>query len=210
MPLNKKYGMKKKKYVKKKTSTTALVKRMMNKVQEKKYNDFVIDVNPDTSGIILDLTNILQGDSDFTRDGDQLNLLQWRLTSHIINADNTNAVRMIVFRWNVSTSYRVPVVSDILSFAGYPLACIPDADYVFDNKRAKQFSVLYDTILGLGNAGPNIICKMKKSYVNGLPINYEASGGVGTGKLFMLLVSDSNVVAHPRVTGVFRTIYTDS
>lgn len=210
MPLYKRYGKRKKKYVKRKVATVKTVKRMINKNQEKKFYDLVIDDTTSSSGSILSLTDIAQGDTDFTRDGDQLNVKYWNFRYQMTGADNTNCYRIIIFRWNVPTTYRVPVVTDILNIAGLPVTAIPNAQYVFDNKRQKQFSVLYDKIVGVAAAGPGIITKATKSYLNGLPISYSSSGTDGEGKLFMLLISDSSAAAHPRLSGVFRTIYTDS
>lgn len=210
MPLNRKYGMKKKKYAKKKAASVMTVKKMINKVQEKKFYDLIVDDATSTSGTILSLTDIAQGDTDFTRDGDQINVKSWNFRFQMTGADNSNAYRIIIFRWNVPTNYRVPVVSDILNVSGLPVTAIPNAQYVFDNKRQKQFSVVYDKILGVAAAGPGIIVKATKAYVNGLPISFNASTTDGEGKLFMLLLSDSNTLAHPRLSGVFRTVYTDS
>ena len=65
-----------------------------------------------TSLGINSLTDIAQGDTDITRDGDQLYMGSITFFKQWINADNVNTCRFIVFQWFPATT---PVGTDILN-----------------------------------------------------------------------------------------------
>lgn len=196
---------------KKKPTLAVAIKKQLFRTAEHKYKDTVFDLAPQSNGTIIDMSNILSGDTDETRDGDQIRILKWSMNMAVLAGDQTNLIRCIVFRWNVMSSYKTPLPADILNFAGFPLAVIPTAQYTWDNVRQKQFTVLYDKLFAVSlNAGPAIIAKQKKVYKLGLPVNYEAATANGEGKIYMLFISDSTAGPNPQAIGDFRIEYNDS
>lgn len=205
------YIRKRRRMLKKKPTLAVAIKKQLFRTAEHKYKDTPFDVAPQTNGTIIDMSVIAGGDTDDTRDGDQIRVLKWSMNMAVLAGDQTNLVRVIVFRWNVMSSYKAPLTADILAFAGFPVAGIPTAQYTWDNIRQKQFTILYDKLFATAlTAGPAIIAKQKKVYKLGLPINYEATTTNGEGKLYMLFVSDSLGGANPQCIGDFRIEYNDS
>lgn len=188
----------------------AIIKKTMMKTAETKFWDFNVDLNPDVNGIIVPLTDVPQGDTDVSRDGDQLRILKYSHRLSVIPADTSNLVRVIIFRWNVMSSYKAPLTTDLLAIGGAPVATIPTANYVFDNQRQRQFTILSDRLYPVALNGPAILARYQKKSMKGLPINFEASTVNAKGKLYLLAISDSSATAHPRIVGNTRIIFNDS
>ncbi len=181
-----------------------LVAEKIVSVQEKKSFDTGFGSTVDNTGVVGNLTLIPQGDTDSTRDGDAVKLLKIQLWAQAQYADATNALRLIIFRWNQDTSSAGPAsIGDILQSVS------PYSPYNRDNERARKFDVIYDHLFALCNVGPGtekvVLDKAMKSI-----IAFQATSTAGTGHLFYGMVSDSSAVPHVGMQFVFRTYYTDS
>lgn len=196
---------------KSKALTKETVKRMIVGQLEKKYWDIGGNYQIDTNGTVVALTNIPQGSDDQSRDGEQIRLIKSSLRIVVKNGDNQNFLRFIIFRWLDNTNLALPTIPQVLQGSASVGAGIL-SDYNFDNKRAGQFQVLYDKVFTVATGGPSIVFKKDKSYYPTIPINFTDINGQnhGTGKLYLLMLSDSNAVAHPTVDMFHRTVFHDA
>ena len=149
-------------YRKKKPTTTGVVKRLLNapgrslkplarklekEIGEKKYYALAVS-NPlegaliSNLGSVGSLSSVPQGDSDTTRDGDQLTIssleIRYNMFLNIVSAAATNPqeinnMRLIIFQWYPDST---PIVSDIL------LTTHVLAPYQHDKRF--MFKILYD------------------------------------------------------------------
>jgi hypothetical protein len=174
--------------------TKAVVRQMidskLNVEDEKKWilNEYTA-TGVDSAGIVLDLTAITQGIGDTgNRVGDQIVLDRARLSYAVASADTTNVVRVLIFKWMPQS---VPVITNLLTSGGSQIPWAPH-----NTDTADQYQVLYDRLHFLAASGPGIdgdVLEIK------LPGKVQFSGGstTGTGKIYLILVSDSGAIPHP-------------
>lgn len=112
---------------------------------EYKRLDNAASVSPDTSGSIINLTHIAQGDGDQNRDGNQVEGKSIRSKFYIQknSSATTTIVRIIWFIDNKSVSGSTPAVTDVLETA------TPQSMPNFENRR--RFSILADRVYNLGD-----------------------------------------------------------
>lgn len=181
-----------------------LMKQEILAVQEKKSFDSGFGSTVDNVGTVTKLTTIPQGDTDSSRQGDHIKLHEVQLWAQVNYADTTNAVRLLIIRWNQDDSSAAP--SGVTNFFQ---TATPFSPYDRDNQRARKFDVIFDHLFVVSNVGPGtekyVIRKGMKSQ-----IAFQGGANTGTGHLYSVLVSDSSASTHPGVNYVFRTYYTDS
>lgn len=201
----------------KKLATLDAVKKIINRNVELKKDDTEIDYNPsDGQNVYLDLTTMIQGDDDDSqRVGNEVMIKSIDFRYQVINADNFNIVRFIVFRWKEDTLTAYP--SYVLDTGPYPNGPVKvNAPYFWDDWRKGKLKILSDRTISIGNAGPGVVRgHYKKYFKNGLKLRFSEGEGTGvalTGmnKIFFMAISDSNIAAHPRISGVSRITYTDA
>jgi len=186
-----------------KTDLKKLIKDEIHEVQEKKSFDAGIASTFDNTGSITKLTTIPQGDTDSTRDGDHIKLFKLWMCGNVQYADATNAIRLIIFRWNQDDSSAGPTVNDITQ------SLSPFSPIHRDNERAKKLDFLYDELFAVANVGPGSISFKWHRDVKSI-IAFQATANTGTGHLYAFIISDSSASTHPGLNLIFRTYYTDS
>lgn len=133
--------------------TRAIAKRAERKVKdiararEIKYHNYTNANNMDTSGVIECLTEIPQGDTASTRDGNQVSLRSIRLTAKVQNdgtAGISSTYRIIVFQDKQQVSDTSPAVGDVL------LSASPISNYNYPDVT-KRFKILYDKLFTIRN-----------------------------------------------------------
>lgn len=172
-------------------------------VQEKKSFDQGFGSTVDSTGTILKLTTITQGDTDSARDGDHIKLLSVEMRGQFNYADTTNALRNIIFRWNQDDTSSTPTVGDILQSSS------PFSALNRDNERARKFDIIHDAFLVVANVGPGTVSDCFKKNMKSI-IAFQATASTGTGHLYQMLISDSGAATHPSFNSIFRTYFTDS
>jgi hypothetical protein len=180
-----------------------LAQKVLKSKQELKSFDTGFSAAVSTAGTLQKISTIPQGDTDSTRDGDQLNIVRIDLLGSFQFADAINAGRLIIFRWNQDDSSAAPVVADILQ------TLTPYSPMNRDNLRAKKFSVLHDQLCLVGATGPNISSINLKRFFPS-KINFQATATTGNGHIYVYMVSDSGAVTHPQFSYVARVWFTDS
>lgn len=182
------------------------VKSIINQGRENKYLDVLIDASNLATGVVYSLADVPQGDTDTTRDGDQLVQRAMRIKGRALVADTTNQVRMIVFRWKQNT---VPVVGDILSASYIGTVYAPLSPYHHDGRS--NFTVLYDKIFHVGTY--NIQKGFDTKWMNLRNNKQYFSAGASTSSkhcIYALVITDSTAVSNPNITFVSRLTFTDS
>lgn len=157
---------------------------------------------PSTGQVDALTSGIAQGDTAITREGDQITLKSIFLRFEIIHGDSTNIFRIILFRWMEAT---VPSISSVLESnvtAGYPLSpLLRNANH--------RIQVLYDNLFAQStNTNANIV---EKVYVNKNLGNceWQQTGSVESGQVYLLMVSDSGGAPNPTIKYYSRVTYTD-
>lgn len=179
----------------------------------------------DANGGIACLTNVVQGDSDGQRDGDQLHSLSLYLKGTVQAPNNTSydyaIFRFIIFQWYEQS---VPTVGEIL--AGF--SSVTDytnrvfLPYSHDNRF--RFRVLYDKSFrlfrndltgGQNDVEPSFSYKTFGTFIKRIPKrNLQFAGATTTGmnKLYFLNISNLSTLAENKLgyNFMWRFNYTDS
>lgn len=183
-------------------------KRVVNRMAEKKWYTSHTAVDISQTGNIDWLSQIPQGDTDLTRDGDQCRLTSLSFKGNLIAAstDGTNTVRIIIFKWNDNNIVSAPDLDDILTATG--TGEVPLGMYQQDNVRSKRFNILYDKLYSLDDFHPQTIINTKIKMRS--PINFNGGGTTGRGHIYLLYVSNSNATPHPTLNYAFKFVFTDT
>lgn len=187
--------------------TKNYLKNYLNKNVEFKYYDHDESTTVDSSGAVYSLTDIPQGDTDITRDGDKLILKNVQLRGTISLADASNAVRIIVFQWHPLDSASIPAVSAIIQYIGTYGIVSP---YHHDGRT--QFTVLSDKTYLVNNVSmPYMVFRQRVplKYAK-KQVAYTAGGSFGYNKIMYLAITDSGTTAHPLVSTQSRVYFTDA
>lgn len=204
-----------------------LNKYMRKRVEKKSYvNEYPVSFS-DWNGGVASLTDIAQGDTDTTRDGDALFLKSLYLRGMIRAGEEYNnsdlQVRFMVFQWFERGVNPTP--GDILaSFSSLSNRLRIFAPYSHDNRF--RFNVLFDRTYRVYNDDGvggkllpepsmsykpihTLIKKIKKRY-----IQYIAGSTTGINKLYFLNISNADPAAGtgtlPNYEFVWRVNFTDS
>lgn len=186
------------------------LKRNLRTLGEKKYNVFSYFGTVTNTGDILDLSNITQGDTDLTRDGDQIGIRSIEVNAQAYQ-DNTvstpslsNIIRVVVFQWFPTTT---PTPGSIFNTTMEP-ALAPIVAYNHDNRF--NFRILYDKKFVLSLNGPTVVYN-RKYILKGFreKIQYSAGTITGSNKVYACYVSDSSAGNHPVLAATFKINFSD-
>jgi hypothetical protein len=175
---------------------------------ERKFFDVASANAISFSGSVFPLSDIPQGDSDQTRDGDQIMPKSLEIGFQAFCADSSNTVRVVVFRWKPFFSFHNPLASDILQSTGTSTGYLSPLNH---DKR-KQFDLLYDhtvqMVLTMSNSVVSWSRKIKLSAIK-CQWNTGQTTDVSNG-FYVMAISDSAAIAHPQLQFYSRVNYTDS
>lgn len=170
------------------------VKRIINAEHEPKY---ILSASSyqyiDSNGWTLDLSPIAQGDTDVSRDGDQVRPRSLVFNYQIFLNNSTVTAcqaRVIIFRW-IPFDTTAPTVADLLNSTGSNYSVMS----TFVHDKRDNFEVLYDnyhmatTWLNGSSTQPyykdiNIPLTANK------PIKFVAGSTVGENKIYALVICD--------------------
>lgn len=187
--------------------TRSTVSRMISYRQEKKYKLSTFNNTSDTTAVITDLNSISQGDGDSNRDGDTLYLTKFHIKGAVENADTTNVLRVLVFRWYEDAT---PTAANVIeAYAGDGL----DVFRPMRKDTSQQYHVLFDRNIATSTQGPGVTTFQKTVYGKALGrkvVKYKGATTSGNGKIYSLTVSDSSAATHPTLKFAALTNYTDS
>ncbi|AUM61975.1 capsid [uncultured virus] len=186
--------------------------------QELKYfNSITAASGLSTTPTMFQLTNIPQGDTDTTRDGDRLKLLKFYVRGSFVFGDSTNFIRLIFFQWKpnstpVSTSVLLPGPSGSVDYLSQ-----------YNHDLRQEYKILYDktfTLVSYSQVGvpsnqyipiaSNSI-KLFKFMRKPKSTNLQYTGGTtsGTNQVWWMAMTDSSVVPHPAIEMSVKFMFTD-
>lgn len=153
------------------------------------------------------LSNTSQGDNGGTHVGDESVMKNLELRMLISVADATNSVRVVLFRWKPNIGYVAPGAGSILKDAttlGNLTSC-----YLEDGED--QYQVMYDELFLLAAAGGNpeqVSRNIKRTF--NLRCDFTTGTSNSSNMLYLMLISDSAAVTHPKVQFMSKIGFTDS
>jgi hypothetical protein len=167
------------------------VLKVINKTAEQKYLDTTnaagIYTTFDINGVIRNLTQVVQGDTDSNRNGDEIRCRRLDLNVSSYIGDEFQNCRLILFRWNQDGSVAGPVFTDILpATVGIesPLA-LP----YYDNIRSKKVEILFDEHY-VHDVAHEIRIISKSFGLADKHISFTAGSTNGVGELYFLILND--------------------
>lgn len=196
MRKGKRYGVK--------SMVRKVVNKALSKNMEHKYFDYQFaSPSVDDQGITYYISDVPQGDTDTTRDGDKLMPTSLDLNLAVYAGDTTNVVRFMIVRWhsNVSTLAAGNVFQYLNS------AYAPHTPLHHDGRS--QFEVLLDKTIVLNTVSRPIVKIVKRLILAKKTIKYSAGSTTGSDKILALAVSDSAATSHPAIAGYSRLNFTD-
>lgn len=189
------------------------VKSIVSRRMEKKYYDSNWNTGVDWAGTIVDLCQISNGQSDITRNGDEITFVRLDFVcSWTSSLDSFNTVRLVIFQWK---PLQTPLVSNIADTnSPNPITTInaPYFQYNWDNRL--QYKILYSRILHLDAVhGP--VVKHFSGSIYGKRVNkrirYNSTALVpGYNHIYALLMSDDSASSYPVPFLRTRLVYTDA
>lgn len=186
--------------------------RQMIKASESRNDELkMIDTNQtvatvDFSGTIQALTNVAQGNSGTTRDGDEILLDSVDIRGNWGAGDATNLVRHFIVQYFPSATPSVTTFLEVTGSGNTPTS-------QFERNTLEDYAVLYDSgpinlVLGLENtqhAFTKLGIKIKR------PISrFNQAATTGSNQLYFITVSDSGAVPNPSISYNIRVYYRDS
>lgn len=180
------------------------VKHIANTAGEKKY--FAVSSGGpqtvDSTGTITSISNIPQGDTDNTRDGDQAYIRSLELFWEADAADVFNVLRLLVVQWYPATT---PLVTDILLTTGVDGFMSP-----YNHDQRFQFRVIYDKRVTISTDRPAANFRVRLRRFGRRRIQYLGGTTDGQNKLYLLKISDSGAVSHPFIQNFTKLNFSDN
>lgn len=208
-------GMRKRRVVRRRRGVSGLAKsvaRLRREVRAnrelKHYDAPVIFTATGSTGAVAQIDQITQGDTETTREGLVINPKSMLFRGEVINADNFNNCRIILFRWFDNTA---PIVTDILNTTGIAGLSPHNAPYSWAQKP--KYQILYDKVLTVDNESynnENFMFKYKFRPTSKITYSGSVSTSIMSGNIFCLYINDSTAIAHPQLNAFIRLTFTDS
>lgn len=188
-----------------KAEVKRIAKGVITNTAEWKHHSATTTGTVSTSFGIVDVSAVPQGDSDLSRDGDQLTLQNMQMIHNWSNGDDNNRVRLVVFQWFPNT---VPVVGDILDTT---IGFVPD--YPIKSDARDSFKILFDTTTTLNAAytGGTVFSPTRKTTLRNMKkkMQFANATTIGSNKIYTAWMSDSSVAPHPGIQVYTRLNFID-
>lgn len=186
------------------------VKRLIGNRQEHKYlrNAIVAGTASNVGSLSGAITAIAQGGTVNQREADRAMLTEVELRYSFIASDATQTMRIIVFQWKSDNSADPPIVADILDLAS---ATGTLANYNL-SAESNKFKILADRSVAMTLAGDAARIGRIRIFGKKLTKSLKFNAGATThdNGVYVLVISDSAVVAHPTYSWESVIRYTDS
>lgn len=196
-----------------KKATKQIVSRMITSKEEKKiFELFATTQSMNSTGIVTQLSNIIQGGAQGQRLGDKVRLHRLEFKAFIdFSVLVTSCVRVVIYRFKQNSLNFAPT-------AGLPLfsptyvntANITQAPYEWTNK--KSVKVLYDTgpIVCVNSEGGNMTLR-KNINMKNVQIDYNTGLVSGLNNVYLAVYGNNPIAGtFPTMDFITRMIYTDA
>jgi len=152
------------------------------------------------------VTNVPQGDTDSTRDGDRIQMQELRFRVGIKTGSATPTfLRIICFQWKPNTT---PVYASIL-LDQHGTSNAPISDFQHDSRD--MYKILSDDLVQVDSSAHTATC-VERSIKKGFNHHVQYTAGsttVGTNQLYIMAVSDV-ATNGPSVVLQSKLLYTDA
>lgn len=160
-----------------------------------------------TAGSVTSVSEVPQGDTDTTRDGDMIQVSSMNYRYSVQSADSENLIRIIFFQWH--TSLAVPGVTNVLNIpVGYEELAMYETD-----QAGHEFKILYDQTHALNAQYSGAVDQrvfIGKVQIPRKKVQYRGGGLNGSNKVYALIISDSVAISHPTIKLVTKLNYMDN
>jgi len=178
------------------------VKRIVNYNREKKHFTFS-DVGAVVTNVwnIIDISGVNQGDTQSTRDGDQIKVLLTEINAHLVTSTADDIIRVCVFRWSNNS---VPGAADVFQAISSTIAGYHSP---YNQQNLRFIHPIYDRTFAIA---PQIPVQTFK--VRGGPQPYTVFNTgllTGSNKIYMAVVK-SGAGGSPTINYRGQLMYTDS
>jgi len=193
------------------------IKKLLLASREDKYKDTSASYTVvDYAGVVIDLLDIAQGNTDTTRIGDTIIPTRIEIRGQVHANDTTQAMRVLLLRWreDANEGGSTPALAQFLqpTFVSTTQVCYAP----FYHDKREMFDVLFDKTFAMcgSTSSPNYVEGFQ--FIRNLPpvpVQYTNNGGspyLGINKLYLAFVSDSSTANHPAYTHVTRVHYNDA
>jgi hypothetical protein len=195
---------------------TQIANAAIKRSVERKYFDSNQAAALTTAGVMIDLSDIPQGSSDFTRVGDEVQWVDLQV-SGILNtaADGETTpipvyTRVIVFQYMPSTAASFPIIAELLQLSSGLAVFAPQQ---WDQRT--NYHILSDRTWPISNVGDNAAnffrFVIRQSGRGRRKVRFNSGSINGEQHLFALLVSDQGTGGfNPSINVTFRLTYMDA
>ncbi len=189
-----------------KSEVKQIVKSLLKEVQELKiFISQSTGINVDYGGSIVDLSAITQGDSDVSRDGDRVQLMEWSFSYNVQVADTYNLFRVVLFQYVPDSNLGAPAVTNVIQTNGSVNGPISYKSIDF----VKDVYILYDKLVFVDTYHPIIPNRVLIKKFHDKQMQFTGATSRTNG-LFMMVISDSAAATHPAIQYYSTIRFTDS
>lgn len=173
------------------------LERKVKQEAEVRYFDQLQIASVSTTGNVVLLNGLTQGDQGFQREGDWVTNKKLKVKGNMVAGDTTQIMRvMIIADWQ--SNGVAPTIAQILdiSIITPPTLAYRNMEYV------ERFTVLHDEFYSLVTGADT----QQRLFSINLNLNIKTNYSLGTagtiadisrGAIFLILLSDSNAASHP-------------
>jgi hypothetical protein len=191
-----------------KAEVKQMIRSAQLKIFEPKSYDagLAVAVGNGGTGILQKMTTIPQGDTDTTRDGDQLSVEWSQLRYNVIvnSTDVSNLIRVVLFVWHFDDGGQPPTLATIFQASNTPLSA-----YNRDSVKERSFTVLSDRLHAVYSGGIGHECAYEKN-LKKFKITFTSGGNTGKNHIYLAAISDSAVTPFPSLNSYHRTQFFDA
>jgi len=180
--------------------------RQVRRGAETKVFDGFTGSTVSSAGSLNTMSVIPLGTSANTRIGNEVDNVSGEITfqSTVGLGDKYNLLRYIVFQWHNDNASLAPVVSSILDVdLATPYACLNP--YAWSGR--KEYTILVD-VKHIVDETAEQICVSKHKY-KAKPLTFSTGLTTGVNMIYLLVISDSNIVPNPAYAYVNRLYFKD-
>jgi len=173
------------------------IQRVITSNAEKKYLAFsaVYASIDDTTGIVVNINPVVTGTGPSGKIGDSIRTRSLEFNYAIQYGDAFNLVRVLLVIWKPLT---VPIVTSVLQF-GNATVSAPMSPY--NHPQRYDFQVIYDKLHVLDAVSLPAISRkvLITKFPKTLRENTYSAPGVAKNLIYLIAISDSAGVAHPKI-----------
>ncbi len=145
------------------------------------------------TGLCTSLSSVAQGGAGNGRIGDNLQIRGIDFRASQYYQGSSTYQRWILFCWNVDGFVTPPTPSLVLQSVSSSLSVV--SAYNSDSVEQGKLNILLDRTLVSSSAGPGA-AELNYSQQVDLPVSYESGQVLGTGQLYLLVVTDATLAAN--------------